>query len=86
MYKPQYEHGNVNNEIVLFLLRFAFVEFEGEDEAKEAMDTLNNTEVEGRTIRLEFSQQSRTKPEFGKGGKFLRYMYLFMYTGAVWMD
>ncbi|XP_031430982.1 nucleolin isoform X2 [Clupea harengus] len=47
---------------------FAFVEFEGEDEAKEAMDTLNNTEVEGRTIRLEFSQQSRTKPEFGKGG------------------
>ncbi|KAM8954263.1 nucleolin isoform 2-T2 [Pelodytes ibericus] len=34
---------------------FAFVEFSTMEEAKEAMDTLNNTEIEGRTVRLEFS-------------------------------
>ncbi|KAL7867009.1 hypothetical protein AOLI_G00148230 [Acnodon oligacanthus] len=35
---------------------FAFVEFESTDDAKEALDSCNNIEVEGRTIRLEFSQ------------------------------
>ncbi|XP_060933550.1 nucleolin [Limanda limanda] len=37
---------------------FAFVEFETAEEAKEAMDTLNNSEIEGRSIRLEYSQNS----------------------------
>ena len=40
------------------LLSFAFVEFETAEEAKEALETLNNSEIEGRTIRLEFSQNS----------------------------
>ncbi|KAL6469534.1 hypothetical protein MHYP_G00230580 [Metynnis hypsauchen] len=35
---------------------YAFVEFESTEDAKEALDSCNNTEVEGRTIRLEFSQ------------------------------
>ncbi|KAM4692881.1 nucleolin [Discoglossus pictus] len=35
---------------------FAFVEFSSVEEAKEALDSCNNTEVEGRSIRLEFSQ------------------------------
>ncbi|KAM6921304.1 nucleolin [Xenentodon cancila] len=37
---------------------FAFVEFETADDAKEAMENLNYTEIEGRSIRLEYSQQS----------------------------
>ncbi|XP_069009510.1 LOW QUALITY PROTEIN: nucleolin [Embiotoca jacksoni] len=37
---------------------FAFVEFESMDDAKEALESLNNTEIEGRSIRLEFSQNS----------------------------
>ncbi|KAG7217532.1 hypothetical protein INR49_021459 [Caranx melampygus] len=37
---------------------FAFVEFESTDDAKEALENLNNTEIEGRTIRLEYSQNS----------------------------
>uniref|UniRef100_A0AAR2J2R4 Nucleolin n=1 Tax=Pygocentrus nattereri TaxID=42514 RepID=A0AAR2J2R4_PYGNA len=45
---------------------FAFVEFESTDDAKEALDSCNNTEVEGRTIRLEFSQ-SRGDSSGGKG-------------------
>ncbi|KAM3932094.1 nucleolin isoform 3-T3 [Leptodactylus fuscus] len=35
---------------------FAFVEFSSVEEAKEALDTLNNTEIEGRSIRIEISQ------------------------------
>ncbi|XP_026201748.1 nucleolin isoform X2 [Anabas testudineus] len=37
---------------------FAFVEFESTDDAKEALENLNNTEIDGRSIRLEFSQNS----------------------------
>ncbi|XP_040205637.1 nucleolin isoform X3 [Rana temporaria] len=35
---------------------FAFIEFPSVEEAKEALESCNNTEVEGRTIRLEYSQ------------------------------
>ncbi|XP_077463561.1 nucleolin isoform X2 [Stigmatopora argus] len=50
---------------------FAFVTFETTEDAKEALETLNNTELEGRTIRIEYSQSSRqdgpTKTLFVKG-------------------
>lgn len=42
----------------LLFSRFAFVEFENADDAKEALENLNHTEIEGRSIRLEFSQNS----------------------------
>ncbi|XP_051930505.1 nucleolin isoform X2 [Hippocampus zosterae] len=45
---------------------FAFLEFDSAEDAKEALDTLNNTEIEGRSIRLEFSQNSG-RPEGGRG-------------------
>ncbi|XP_026546401.1 nucleolin isoform X1 [Notechis scutatus] len=34
---------------------YAFVDFATAEDAKEAMNSCNNTEIEGRTIRLEFS-------------------------------
>ncbi|KAM7012293.1 nucleolin [Tautogolabrus adspersus] len=37
---------------------FAFVEFESTDDAKDALENLNNTDIEGRSIRLEYSQNS----------------------------
>ncbi|XP_019730935.1 nucleolin isoform X1 [Hippocampus comes] len=46
---------------------FAFLEFDSAEDAKEALDTLNNTEIEGRSIRLEFSQNSGGRPEGGRG-------------------
>uniref|UniRef100_A0A8C9RBV8 Nucleolin n=1 Tax=Scleropages formosus TaxID=113540 RepID=A0A8C9RBV8_SCLFO len=46
---------------------FAFVEFESVDDAKEALESLNNSEIEGRAIRLEFSQNSGGKSEGGRG-------------------
>ncbi|XP_039622225.1 nucleolin isoform X2 [Polypterus senegalus] len=45
---------------------FAFVEFESAEDAKEALDNLNNTEIEGRTVRLEFCQGNQ-KSEGGRG-------------------
>lgn len=35
---------------------FAFLEFESTDDAKDALENFNNTEIEGRSIRLEYSQ------------------------------
>uniref|UniRef100_A0A8C7ZYR2 Nucleolin n=1 Tax=Oryzias sinensis TaxID=183150 RepID=A0A8C7ZYR2_9TELE len=35
---------------------FAFIEFESAEDAKEALENFNNTEIEGRSIRLEYSQ------------------------------
>lgn len=46
---------------------FAFLEFDSAEDAKEALDTLNNTEIEGRSIRLEFSQNSGGRQEGGRG-------------------
>lgn len=46
--------GKIN--FVVSVPSFAFVEFESTDDAKDALENLNNTEIEGRTIRLEFSQ------------------------------
>ncbi|NXU49245.1 NUCL protein, partial [Turnix velox] len=42
---------------------FAFVEFPTAEDAKEALNSCNNTEIEGRAIRLEFSS-----PGYQKGG------------------
>lgn len=47
---------------------FAFVEFENEDDAKEAMESVNNTEIEGRTVRIEYSQQMGNRRESGGQG------------------
>ncbi|XP_010897017.3 nucleolin isoform X2 [Esox lucius] len=46
---------------------FAFVEFESTEAAKEALESLNGTEIEGRQIRLEFSQNSAGRDGGGRG-------------------
>uniref|UniRef100_A0A1A7YC17 Nucleolin n=1 Tax=Iconisemion striatum TaxID=60296 RepID=A0A1A7YC17_9TELE len=46
---------------------FAFIEFESTEDAKEALENLNNTEIEGRMIRLEYSQNSGGRD--GGGGR-----------------
>ncbi|XP_077641825.1 nucleolin isoform X2 [Lonchura striata] len=40
---------------------YAFVDFATAEDAREALNSLNNTEIEGRTIRLEFSSPSWQK-------------------------
>ncbi|XP_036970840.1 nucleolin isoform X2 [Acanthopagrus latus] len=47
---------------------FAFVEFESTDDAKDALENLNNTDIEGRSIRLEYSQNSGRDGGKGNSG------------------
>lgn len=46
---------------------FAFVEFESTEDAKDALENLNNTDIEGRSIRLEYSQNSGGRGDGGRG-------------------
>ncbi|XP_041261888.1 nucleolin [Onychostruthus taczanowskii] len=47
---------------------YAFVDFATVEDAREAMNSYNNTEIEGRTIRLEFSSQKGNMNARGGGG------------------
>lgn len=47
--------------------RYAFVEFENVEDSKEALENCNNTDIEGRSIRLEFSQNDRERGGGGRG-------------------
>ena len=47
---------------------FAFVDFENTEDAKAALEEFNNTDIEGRMVRLEFCQ-SRDGGGQNKSGK-----------------
>ncbi|NXJ73578.1 NUCL protein, partial [Trogon melanurus] len=49
---------------------YAFVEFATAEDAKEALNSCNNTEIEGRTIRLEFSSPAWQKGNTNARGGF----------------
>ncbi|XP_063023179.1 nucleolin isoform X2 [Melospiza melodia melodia] len=53
---------------------YAFVDFATTEDAREALNSYNNTEIEGRTIRLEFSTQkgnANARGGFGQQSKTL---------------
>ncbi|MBN3321432.1 NUCL protein, partial [Atractosteus spatula] len=45
---------------------YAFIDFENAEDAKEALEMHNNTDIEGRTIRLEYSKLAQ-KSDGGRG-------------------
>jgi cold-inducible RNA-binding protein len=50
---------------------FGFVEFDNDDEAKAAIDALNNKEIQGRTIVVNEARPQEARPprrDFGGGG------------------
>ncbi|KFM09620.1 Nucleolin, partial [Aptenodytes forsteri] len=49
---------------------YAFVEFPTAEDAKEALNSCNNTEIEGRAIRLEFSSPAWQKGNMNARGGF----------------
>ncbi|NXN49268.1 NUCL protein, partial [Rynchops niger] len=49
---------------------YAFVEFPTAEDAREALNSCNNTEIEGRAIRLEFSSPSWQKGNVNARGGF----------------
>lgn len=67
------QHGEVVSAKVVMDRRsgrskgFGFVEMGSEDQAKQAMDTLNGFEVKGRPINVSFA---RSQEDRGGGGNF----------------
>jgi len=57
-------HGNVVSVTIIPGKGFGFVEMGSPDEAQKAKDALDNTELEGRTIRVD---EARPKREGGGG-------------------
>lgn len=72
---------NLPYQGLVFVFRFAFVEFENAEDAKEALENLNHTEIEGRSVRLEFSQNSGGR-DGGRGnsGTYLHFIFIFVLT------
>ena len=48
---------------------FAFVEMPDGDEAKKAIDNLNETEIAGRSITVSESRPKQDRPRDGGGGR-----------------
>ncbi|XP_067851345.1 nucleolin [Heptranchias perlo] len=51
---------------------FAFVKFESIEDAKEALENHSNTEIEGRTVRLDFSNQGQRSGDGPSKTLFIR--------------
>lgn len=59
--------------------RYAFLEFENVEDAKDALENCNNTDIEGRSIRLEYSQSERERGGGGRGNSGLSICSLKFY-------
>lgn len=51
---------------------FGFVEFEDDAEADKAVETLNNSELDGRTITVNEARPKEDRPRDGGGGGSFR--------------
>jgi RNA recognition motif-containing protein len=47
---------------------FGFVEFSSSEDAQKAIDALNGTELEGRTITVNEARQRENRSDRGRGG------------------
>lgn len=61
------EYGDVVEVTIIEGKGFGFVEFESEEDAKEAIENLNGEEVDGRRIRVDVA---RSRPQRSGGGGF----------------
>ena len=59
------EYGDVVEVTIIEGKGFGFVEFESEEDAKEAIENLNGEEVDGRRIRVDVA---RSRPQRSGGG------------------
>ncbi|MDE0022571.1 MAG: RNA-binding protein [Candidatus Poribacteria bacterium] len=61
------EFGDVVEVTIIEGKGFGFVEFESEEDAKEAIENLNGEEVDGRRIRVDVA---RSRPQRSGGGGY----------------
>ncbi len=68
------KYGEVDSVRILFDREtrqsrgFGFVEMSDNDQAQQAMDNLNDTELEGRRIRVNEAREPERRPGGGGGG------------------
>jgi len=62
-------HGNITSVTIIAGKGFGFVEFENEEDAEKAKSALNQTELEGRIIRVDDARPRESKPRGGFGGR-----------------
>jgi|GEM_PF-820705 RNA recognition motif-containing protein len=67
-------YGDVASAEVIFDRRtkrsrgYGFVEMNNDDDAREAISSLNGSDFQGRELRVDESQAKEQKPERGNGG------------------
>ncbi len=62
------QYGEIASIKVIEQKGFAFVEMETSEEAQAAMDALNQTVFEGRTLRIDEARPMQPRSNFGGGG------------------
>jgi len=64
------QYGEIASIKVIEQKGFAFVEMETSEEAQAAMDALNQTVFEGRTLRIDEARPMQPRSNFGGGGNY----------------
>ena len=64
------QYGDVASVKVIEQKGFAFVEMGTSEEAQAAMDGLNQTVFEGRTLRIDEARPMQPRSDFGSGGGY----------------
>ena len=64
------QYGEIASIKVIEQKGFAFVEMETSEEAQAAMDALNQTVFEGRTLRIDEARPMQPRSNFGGGGSY----------------
>ncbi len=62
------QYGDIASVKVIEQKGFAFVEMGTSEEAQAAMDGLNQTVFEGRTLRIDEARPMQPRSDFGGGG------------------
>jgi len=62
-------HGALTSVTIIAGKGFGFVEFENEEDAEKAKSALNQTELDGRVIRVDDARPRENKPRGGFGGR-----------------
>ena len=64
------KYGDVVSAKVIEQKGFGFVEMGTSEEAQAAMDGLNQTVFEGRTLRIDEARPMQPRSDFGSGGSY----------------
>lgn len=60
------QYGTVEDVRVIDRKGFGFVDMSSPEEAESAMEALNNTEFEGRTLRIDEARPPRPRSDFNR--------------------